>query len=361
MRQYRSCWSYSLSFHGEDLLARGRRRKAERLLHEADSVARSGPIDFAINSDLAASSSWAFSLLGVLHATAGVFDVAEAESSTAMRLWTEPGRPTWGAVRAAIAHATVLRRRSAVLYHQGQTHEALAVVDRCIESLEATAQQFPTVDWARNELCDAYLVRGDCSWHLSDIDDTERAYRQAVACSDDLPETSVIAKSRLAQLLWHTGRRQESHSLYASVLGEANGHVSRAVETQLGQLLLSAVDLSVRNAPEGMEAALRTLAPEDGLSVRQLGLAHYRTGDYEQAHHLLVAAAERLNGGDAQDFCLIAMTQHRLGHYDSAMEWLDRGRASHDRCLTLFHEVQAVQHEAESLVMSREALRANNK
>ena len=55
-----------------------------------------------------------------------------------------------------------------------------------------------------------------------------------------------------------------------------------------------------------------------------LGLALYRSGDAQGAIAALNESLELLSGGDAFDWFLLAMAEHRMGNQTAARQWFEK-------------------------------------
>jgi len=100
----------------------------------------------------------------------------------------------------------------------------------------------------------------------------------------------------------------------------------------------------------GLASAAVAKAPRQGEFWNTLGVARYRSGDSAGAVEALGESTRLRRGGDAYDWCFLAMAHHRLGHADDARRWLAeiaraaRGSPPADEELTRFRA------EAESLL-----------
>jgi hypothetical protein len=66
------------------------------------------------------------------------------------------------------------------------------------------------------------------------------------------------------------------------------------------------------------------LLPKDGTIRLALGMAQYRAGNWQPARDSVEQAMPLRNGGDPDDWCLLAMVHWRLGDKDKARQWYDR-------------------------------------
>jgi tetratricopeptide (TPR) repeat protein len=112
-------------------------------------------------------------------------------------------------------------------------------------------------------------------------------------------------------------------------------HIAQTRTEYAGFLNLEAWELvAVSNRPEAdyrrglrlAETACR-LEPNDGMYRNTLGVAEYRTGQYEKAQATLTRSNQLDGDRDPADLAFLAMTQHRLHQVEAARATLQRLRA----------------------------------
>src|SRR5262249_14151467 len=97
------------------------------------------------------------------------------------------------------------------------------------------------------------------------------------------------------------------------------------------------------------------LKPDDGVYLMTLGVALYRSGEYEAALEAL-SRSEKINTATGKvpnpiGLAFLAMAQHRLGKPEAAKQTLARLRqAANDPRWTNHPESQSFAHEAERLL-----------
>jgi tetratricopeptide (TPR) repeat protein len=91
----------------------------------------------------------------------------------------------------------------------------------------------------------------------------------------------------------------------------------------------------------------RSTLHRSGLHV--LGMAQYRTGDYEDAVETLEASVEAL-GGIPADLAFLAMAKFRLGKTDEARRLLDRLHQAVERPVWQSAAEEAFIREAEAMM-----------
>ncbi len=97
----------------------------------------------------------------------------------------------------------------------------------------------------------------------------------------------------------------------------------------LAWLLATCPDAQVRAPQEAVTLAAKAveLAPEQGGFWNTLGVARYRTEEWDAATQALHKSIELTSGGDASDFCFLAMAHWQLGNKDEARQWYDKAVA----------------------------------
>jgi len=118
---------------------------------------------------------------------------------------------------------------------------------------------------------------------------------------------------------------------------------------ELAWLLATCPDEKFRNPKLAVQMAGQAveLAPEDGSSWSALGVAHYRSGNWKEAHTALQHATRLRNGGACTDWLFLAMTCKQLGQPQEARLWLDKGRAWIEESRVVDDELARFRAEAE--------------
>ena len=125
---------------------------------------------------------------------------------------------------------------------------------------------------------------------------------------------------------------------------EAIADLSKAVElapsndvpaNELAWLLVTCPDAKLRDPSRALKTAKQAveLAPKEGSHWRTLGVAHYRSGDWQAALAALEKSMELRKGDDRLDWFFLAMVQWQLGNkdqarkrFDQAVEWMDKNQ-----------------------------------
>jgi tetratricopeptide (TPR) repeat protein len=197
------------------------------------------------------------------------------------------------------------------------------------------------------------------------------------------PATRATAL-KLAESLWATRIRQQAESLVASlrarpllradVLDSVRADPTINPEVRAAALALAETwpesPEALNNAAWGLvklpnrpEADSRRglrlaetacqLEPDNGAYLNTLGVAQYRTGQYEKAQATLTRS-NQLNGSrQPADLAFLAMTQHRLNQVEAARATLERLReVMKDPKIAASAENQGLLREAETVILN---------
>jgi tetratricopeptide (TPR) repeat protein len=95
------------------------------------------------------------------------------------------------------------------------------------------------------------------------------------------------------------------------------------------------------------------LEPNNGFSLNTLGVAHYRTGQYEKAQATLTRSNQLNENRLPANLAFLAMTQHRLNQVEAARATLERLReVMKDPQIAANEENQRFLREAETVILN---------
>jgi serine/threonine protein kinase/tetratricopeptide (TPR) repeat protein len=210
---------------------------------------------------------------------------------------------------------------------------------------------------------------------IGQLREAEQMYRQAISLAEQLPVGTGAApehhrqlattKRALADLLRATGRAREADEWYCQtieILKELPDYQSRC---DLAWILVTIPEPRRWDAALALQLAKQVsqTLPLHATSFRILGVAHYRTGDWNSAIEALARSMQLSGGGDASDWLFLAMAHWRNGEtvrarqcYDRAVDTMDnynpwdRGlrhfRAEADALLSLTDKSRSVAKKA---------------
>jgi serine/threonine protein kinase len=187
----------------------------------------------------------------------------------------------------------------------------------------------------------AYVHRGRVYQVLGDREKTRKAFHQAVAVFDrlvqDFPDDSQYplelgsALHILAEDFYQAGDVQEANAYFSRAIGifrdasrnhPAHGEIAYALAKSLSLWF----EPELRDPTIALGAARKAveIAPHDPDSWIVLGVAYYRTGQWDVAVRAIQEAARREGGRGKLDptiaSCFLAMAQWRCGRQAEAME-----------------------------------------
>src|SRR5262249_25968671 len=95
------------------------------------------------------------------------------------------------------------------------------------------------------------------------------------------------------------------------------------------------------------------LLPREGVFWNTLGVAHYRTGDWQAAVAALNKSMALRQGGDAFDRLFLAMAHQKLANpvaarkaYDESVQWLEENKALIEKDKWRAEELSRLRSEA---------------
>jgi serine/threonine protein kinase/Tfp pilus assembly protein PilF len=111
------------------------------------------------------------------------------------------------------------------------------------------------------------------------------------------------------------------------------------VLNSLAWLLATCPDQAVRDPAEAVTLAKKAVAvaPQHADPLNTLGVAHYHSGNWQEAADTLDKSVTKRKGGDSYDFFFLAMAHWQLGRredagqwFGRAVEWMDKNRPNDD-------------------------------
>ena len=223
-------------------------------------------------------------------------------------------------------------------YARGDFDRAADSYDEAVGLSQELVAAFPSRTPYRRDLGRMHLNRGIIHRKLGQADEAAASFQQSIQVLEQLVEllksssTSQVllgeGLQRLGQAYAESGRVQDAITAYQESL--AANPDSAEMMNRLAWLLLTASDPAFQNPSEAMKLAQRSvdLVPRDGNYLNTLGVAHYRSGDFEQAGRALREAIQlQRNGGTPYDWFFLAMTLAREGDIEAAEPWRQRAEA----------------------------------
>jgi tetratricopeptide (TPR) repeat protein len=368
-------------------------------LSRGNAYARLGQYDKAVADysqaiDLDPKSEIAWYCRGSAHANLGQYDKAVVDISKAIELnpkdrnaWVKRGvvycdhlgQP--GKAVADFSQAIELDPKDAkIWYNRGVAYRNLRQYDKAIADFseairldpklvsawdnrgilycdhlgkpdKAVADFSKVLELAPNEARN-WCNRGNAYRNLGQYDMAVADYSKAI----ELDRKYVSAWFSRGVTYYKQGRYKKAAADYVRVIELDPGHAG--AHTSLAWLLATCPDAKLRDPGRAVELAAKAvkLAPEDGNNWNNLGVAHYRAGDWKAA----VAAlnkSRKLSGGNAYDWLFLAMAHRKLGNgeearkaYDRAVRWLEENKAQLDKDKERADELRQFRLEAEEVL-----------
>jgi tetratricopeptide (TPR) repeat protein len=192
----------------------------------------------------------------------------------------------------------------------------------------------------------AHRNLGAALFHQGKLDEAIAANRKAM----ELDPKDAEAHMNLGVILQRKGLLNEAVAAYKEAIrikpDHPDGYNSAA------WLLATAADSKLRNPAEAVKLARRAveLAPKDGSHWNTLGVAHYRAGNWKDVLAALEKSMDLRQGGDANDWFFLAMTQWQLVQKEEARKWYDKAVQWMDKNAKENEELRRFRSEAEELL-----------
>jgi tetratricopeptide (TPR) repeat protein len=246
------------------------------------------------------------------------------------------------------------RRDLAAIYHNygrqnhftGQLSQAEVFYRRALEIKRSLAARYPRVPRFRFDLANTLNDLGESLWLRGRSKEAEQVLlesldhnqRLAGESPDVLQYRHRVADSldALAKPLATLGRDREAVDARRRIVtifqslrddhpaGDYEAHLLRQ-QRHLAILLANCADPRVRNPGEAIRLARGAVeaSPGDGANWNALGMAQYRSGDWDAAIRALERSMELRDGGDASDWLFLAMAHWQRGDKAKARHWYD--------------------------------------
>jgi tetratricopeptide (TPR) repeat protein len=250
------------------------------------------------------------------------FSQAIALNATNSRYWGNRGNAHLNAGQPDKAVADYNRsialyaRYAPVWYSRGLAHRQLGQPVKAIADFSEAIRLNPKYVTAWYNRGHAYLLLGQADKAVAD-------FSEAIALNPTLAGYWYVRGDAYRQL----GRFREALSDYQRARKRAPAEAR--THDALARLLAICPEPRLRDPARAVQLARRALqlAPRDGNCWNTLGLAQYGAGDYASAIAALETSAKLGQGGNAVDFFFLALSHHKLAHYEDAIKWYNKGLA----------------------------------
>ena len=178
-----------------------------------------------------------------------------------------------------------------------------------------------------------WLARGRCHTRKGEWDKAAAAYARAVRspAAEDY-DLHVFLEQGSVQILAGDGKG------YGATCANLCERFGRKEDAETAYIVARTCALAPASEAETLRAAglakqaLAGKLPDknyEAAALHVLGLAHYRTGQFEEAvRRLRQSLAPGLGWiGASLNWPVLALAHHRLGHHEEAGRWLEKSRA----------------------------------
>lgn len=214
---------------------------------------------------------------------------------------------------------------------------AVALIKKGSVIWEKLVVQAPDVPGFRQDLAGFYFYLSMASFPLGNrvgaIDRMRSSEQLLKALRIEHPEVPMyreewaIAVSTLGEMHELVQKPAEAMAIYEAALAEYPD--SLVLCTEVARFLGTYSDPQVRKPEEALRLARHAteLAPRDGGAWSVLGIACYRTAQWQAAVEALQKSVQLRDGGEAWDWFYLAMAQWQLGQQEEARKWFAQGVA----------------------------------
>ena len=152
-----------------------------------------------------------------------------------------------------------------------------------------------------------------------------------------LPAEALEHYEDLVHLQIAAGRPQDAIAASLRLLELAPRNAR--IHNELAWIMATCQDSKFRDPSRAAELARKAveLAPKEGTFWNTLGVAHFRTGDWNAAIAALTRSMDLRTGGDSNDWFFLAMAHWQKGDklearcwYDKAVSWMDKNQSEND-------------------------------
>jgi tetratricopeptide (TPR) repeat protein len=214
--------------------------------------------------------------------------------------------------------------------------ESMTILQKELSQDRNSAEQLADL---QSRLAEVLLKAGQDEQAEKTLRDAANAWQKLGADSFRQNELAIVYY-RLSLLLEKAGRQEEAQEVQRQ-LAKLSSNTAIAHNQSAWLRASSRVARWYRDPTRAVELVQKAieLMPESGDLWNTLGVANYRTGNWQAAVEAHQMAREFRKGGDSSDFFFLAMAHWQLGKkeeahrwYDRAVEWMEKngGRLSRD-------------------------------
>jgi serine/threonine protein kinase/tetratricopeptide (TPR) repeat protein len=261
-----------------------------------------------------------------------------------------------------------------VLKSSGRLEQAEQAMRRALTLYDGLARESPALPRFRHEAAQCQINLGNLLRQTGRPAGAVRAYRQAVSLLEPLVAGAAVGteyrlhlahgQTNLAVLLEEIGRPGEAELAFRQAVTSWEKVVAEYQQTgyqnglalclcHLGDLLRQAgrADEAAQACRQALGWARQAveLAPGNAGCWNTLGVAQYRTGQWQSARGALSRSIQ-LRRGDSASWFYLALIHERLGEKDQARQCYDRACAGMAKDRPGDHRLRALRSEAAALL-----------
>jgi tetratricopeptide (TPR) repeat protein len=230
------------------------------------------------------------------------------------------------------------------LHASGRHEESAQSYRQALSRLEKLAAQNPQVAEYRAEQAYVYFALSlvlRAAGRSEEADQNQRKglviHRNLAAVHPDAPDLQSTPLDRLNELQWLLSTPAEADrrvkefaqlvlAIHDAVPAAAVGKRNGLVLNSLAWRLVTGKDPRARDPQRAVALAKKAveLDPENAAYANTLGVALYRSADWQAAIAALEKSLEVRNGGDSFDWFILAMAHWRLGEKEEACQWFEQ-------------------------------------
>jgi serine/threonine protein kinase len=345
----------------------GRLPEAEHQFRQALAVLGKVRVNFPKEPEDQALVAHCHLWLGVLLLHRSRFPEAEPELRQALviREQLSAKTPADPALKSKLAHAQTYMAN--LLHLTNRDAEAARHYGSAVALHEKLRDDFPDDADHQRRLVLEYGGLGQVLVNLGRTQEAEAALRQSVAVGrklvadhpgvDPYPSSLAASQFQLGLFLHDRNRADEAADAFRQARRLFEDTVARMPDNPrhqnyLAWFLVTCPAVQFRDGERAVAAARRALqrAPTSVSYWRNLGIAQYRAGKWQDAREALAKAMELGGGGDSRDWFFLAMSHWHQGDRAQARKWYEQARQWMEKSLPQDAWLRRFRAEAEEVL-----------
>jgi tetratricopeptide (TPR) repeat protein len=359
---YRSNMAMTYNNLGVTLERKGELDEAEQAYRSATAIQEELVRDYPSMPRSRSRLAFFHHNMGDMLTAKGELDESEQAYRSAIAIYEELGREFPNVPEYRSTMAASHQNMGDMLAAKGELDKAERAYRSAIAIKEELGREFPNVPEYRATLAGITHNMGDMLTAKGELDKSEQAFRSAIAIKEELAQEfpnmpeyrSSLAASHqnMGDTLTAKGELDEAEQTYGSasaILKELAAEYPEVSDYQmrlgasyfnLSWYFVTCVDPQLRDAGRAVELARKGVeaVPEHSDVRLTLGIAHYRTGDWQATVENMNKSIQlQKDGGDSRQLFFLAMAHWQLGEkdeagqlYNRAVEWMEKNQPDND-------------------------------